>query len=158
MPVLVLMLLAMFAEFWVIVAIAKHIGVFATLAATLVTAFIGLALVRMQGVQTLARAQAKAQQGESPAGEMVEGVALFMGGVLLFVPGFISDAAGFALLIPGLRGALARRLLSPLMRAGGGRFQYYRQSGDHSRTFEGEFERTDQAAGSDKKKNQDFLP
>ncbi|BFM06402.1 FxsA family protein [Halioxenophilus aromaticivorans] len=158
MPILLIVFFGMFVEFWVIVAIAKQIGVLATLGATLVTAAIGLALVRRQGLKTLARAQEKAQHGESPAREMVEGVAIFFGGILLFVPGFFSDAIGFALLIPGLRGVLGRRFLAPIIQNGRSQFHFYSQSGAQSRTFEGEFERTDINNGPDGKKNQNFLP
>jgi len=158
MRLLLIIFFGIFVEFWLIVAIAKEIGVIATLGATLLTAAIGLALVRRQGLQTLTRAQNKAQQGESPAKEMVEGVAIFVGGILLFIPGFISDALGFALLIPGLRGILAKRLLGPLINARSNYFGFYSQKNGQFRTFEGEFERTDQPPTDESKKNQNFLP
>lgn len=157
MHVFLFLLLGMFVEFWFIVAIAKQIGVFATMGATVLTAIIGLSLVRRQGLQTLAVAQAKAAQGESPAREMMAGLALLFAGVFLFVPGFISDLLGFALLLPGVRSVLGRLLLGPLM-AGGGQFQFYQRSQGGKHTFEGEFEREDPGRPDDDKKNQNFLP
>lgn len=158
MPVFLLVLFAMFAEFWLLVAIAKQIGVFATLGATLVTAVIGLALVRRQGLETLARAQSKSLQGQSPAKEMVTGLAIFFAGVFLFVPGFISDTVGFALLIPGVRGLLGKRLFAPIIGAGKGQFQFYQRTNGQNRTFEGEYERFDTESSEKDKKNQNILP
>lgn len=158
MHVLLILFLGMFVEFWLIVTIAKQIGVFATLGTTVITAVIGLALVRRQGLQTLARAQAKAQHDESPAKEMIEGLAIFFAGVFLFIPGFVSDTLGFALLIPGVRGVLCRVLLGPLVESTAVNFRFYGQSRNGNRTFEGEFEREDTESSPQDEKNQKKLP
>merc|ERR1711916_150557 len=96
--------------------------------------------------------------GESPAQEMVEGLALLLAGILLFLPGFISDGVGVFLLIPGLRGALAGRLVKPLVQSRFVKTQYYYHRQDNGETFEGEYRRTDESQNGDDKKNNNFLP
>ena len=55
---------------------------------------------------TLAKLQEEANAGRVPARQIVEGVALLVAGAVLLTPGFITDAFGFALLIPPVRIAL----------------------------------------------------
>lgn len=86
------------------------LGVWPTVGLTLATAALGLALLRRQGLSTLMRARARAARDEPPVREMVEGVFLALGGLFLFVPGFVTDLFGFALLTPPLRGWLAEQL------------------------------------------------
>ena len=45
-----------------------------------------------------------------PIGEVFDGVCLVFAGLLLLTPGFITDAVGFALMIPPLRRLLAAHL------------------------------------------------
>jgi UPF0716 protein FxsA len=59
--------------------------------------------------------------------ELLEALALAFGGALLLTPGFVTDAVGFACLIPTTRRALLRRLVArftivtPAERRDGGR-------------------------------------
>lgn len=43
------------------------------------------------------------QYGRVPGEAIVDGMCIFVGGVLLLIPGFITDAFGFLLLIPQTR-------------------------------------------------------
>ena len=82
-------------------------------------------------------------RGELPALEMLEGVVLLFSGALLLTPGFVTDAAGFAVLVPPLRRALIMRFI----RKSNVRFEQFRgdASGPGSRhhTIEGEYRRDD---------------
>lgn len=98
------------------------LGVWPTVGLTLATAALGLALLRRQGLSTLMRARERAARDEPPVRELVEGVFLALGGLFLFVPGFVTDVFGFALLTPPLRGWLADRLArTATVHAGPGR-------------------------------------
>ena len=59
----------------------------------------------------LFRAQSQMANQELPALEMLEGVVLLLVGLALLLPGFITDAVGFLLLIPPLRRWLLVRWL-----------------------------------------------
>ncbi len=106
-------------ELYCIIAVGERIGALWTVVLVLLTAVIGVNLLRFQGVTTLARAQRNMAQGKMPAMEMMEGVALALGGVLLLTPGFITDTIGFLLLIPASRRVIIRYLMSRSKGRGG---------------------------------------
>ena len=108
-------------EIYVLIAVGKRIGGLETVALIVATALLGIALLKQQGYKAMANAQLKMQQGTLPATEMVDGIFLAVGGALLLTPGFVTDAIGFACLIPGLRHGLIFWLvkrLQPTMMAG----------------------------------------
>lgn len=98
-------------EMLILIKIGGLIGAFPTIGLVLLTAVIGVNLLRQQGLSTLLKANQKMEQGGLPAEEMVEGILLAVGGALLLTPGFFTDAVGFALLIPQSRKAMVRHLL-----------------------------------------------
>jgi UPF0716 protein FxsA len=107
----VLFLLVPLIELFVLIEVGEVIGAGWTILLVLATAILGAFLVKLQGLQTLHRAQASMQQGQPPALEMLEGAALLISGFMLLIPGFVTDALGFALLIPPLR----RAILMPIV-------------------------------------------
>lgn len=108
--VLVLFLLLPLAEIAVFVRIGGAIGVLPTLALVVLSVFAGLAIVRTQGLAALRRVQAALERGEMPARDLFDGACLVTAGVLLIVPGFITDSIALLLLLPPLRTALRRWL------------------------------------------------
>ncbi|MFC6329250.1 FxsA family protein [Alloalcanivorax gelatiniphagus] len=116
-------------EVMVLAAVADLIGWPVTIIAVVATALLGSALFRRQGLDTWTRLNERVNQGEMPARELVEGMMLLLGGAFLITPGFISDAVGFALLLPQSRRALADRLIKrgtvqAFASRGGGAFFY----------------------------------
>jgi UPF0716 protein FxsA len=111
MPFLLLFILIPILEMWLLIQVGSHIGALATIGLVLLTAMIGLALLRQQGFATLLRANQKMEAGQLPAQEIVDGLFLAVGGALLLTPGFFTDAIGFICLIPGLRKLLLGRLV-----------------------------------------------
>ena len=99
-------------ELYFILVVGEMIGAFWTVMLVIITAVVVVNLLRVQGMSTLSRAQRNMAQGQIPAMEMMEGVALAVAGVLLITPGFITDTLGFLLLLPPTRQALIRMLMS----------------------------------------------
>ena len=99
-------------ELYFIIKVGGAIGAFWTVLLVILTAVIGVNLLRVQGMSTLIRAQRNMAQGQVPAMEMMEGVALAVAGVLLITPGFITDSIGFLCLIPASRQAIIRYLMA----------------------------------------------
>ncbi|PIE24024.1 MAG: biotin--acetyl-CoA-carboxylase ligase [Neptuniibacter caesariensis] len=99
-------------EITVLINVGEAIGAWNTVGLVLLSAFIGVNMLRYQGLSTLARAQQRANQGEIPGQEMVEGIVLAVGGALLITPGFVTDVIGFSCLIPYTRQAFAKSLMS----------------------------------------------
>lgn len=130
-------------EMWVLIKVGGVIGALPTIGLVLLTAVIGLALLRQQGFATLLRARQKMAEGQVPAKEMVEGIFLAVGGALLLTPGFVTDAIGFFCLVPGLRHLLilwGMRHFKPRVQV----FQQqYRQRDESGTTIEGECHRED---------------
>lgn len=111
MPYLFLLFIIMpIAEIAVLIQVGGTIGVWTTIGIVILTAVIGTTMLRHQGLATLNKAQMRMQQGEMPAQQMLEGILLLIGGVLLLTPGFITDFFGFATLIPQSREFLAKKL------------------------------------------------
>ncbi len=108
---LILLLVAPVAEIAVFIQVGSRLGVGPTLLLVLASAVFGMWLVRTQGFAAATRVQAMIARGESPALGMLEGMALLAAGVLLVIPGFVTDAAAFVLLIPPLRRAILRLYL-----------------------------------------------
>ena len=106
------------AEMAVLIKVGTLIGVLPTIALVVLTAVMGVSLMRVQGLATLARVQEKLQRGELPETELLEGVMLLIGGALLLTPGFITDTMGFICLIPGLRQPIARWIMARGMLGG----------------------------------------
>lgn len=96
---------------WVLITVGSHIGAIPTIGLVLLTAVVGLGLLRQQGLSTVLKANQRMQTGQIPAQEMIEGIFLAVGGALLLTPGFVTDAVGFACLIPGIRQWLLGRIL-----------------------------------------------
>jgi UPF0716 protein FxsA len=106
MPLRLLALLPL-AEIAAFIVVGRAIGVLATLALVITSSAVGLVLLRDAGSLTLARLQ---RGIGSPEAVLAEGGSRILAGLLLIVPGFLSDLAGLALLLPGLRRRLARNL------------------------------------------------
>jgi UPF0716 protein FxsA len=74
-----------------------------TLALVLVTAVIGVILLRQQGFQILERVREDVNAGRTPAPAMADGVLVLVAGILLLTPGFVTDAIGLLLFVPAIR-------------------------------------------------------
>ena len=98
-------------EMVVLIQVGQQIGALWTIVLVLLTAFIGINLLRYQGLSTLSRATWRMQSGQIPAQEMLEGILLAVGGALLLTPGFVTDTIGFLLLVPFTRQFFASRLM-----------------------------------------------
>ena len=110
----ILLVIYLMAEGSALVFVAGQLGWLASLALIFLVSMGGAYLVRRQGAVALVRIQEALSRRESPDAELRDGVFIFMAGVLLFIPGFLSDLAGLVLLIPPLRKAFGPRLLAYL--------------------------------------------
>ncbi|AHV36433.1 FxsA family protein [Aeromonas dhakensis] len=142
-------------ELTVMIEVGSVIGALPTVGLLILTAVLGSSLVRSEGIKTLFNAQQKMQQGEMPGREVMGGMMLALAGLLLIIPGFVTDFFGILLLQPWLRNKLADKLIgSNQFRMQMGGFQSRQQTFDEvpgsdqpgqsqraGTTIEGEFER-----------------
>lgn len=94
-------------ELSVLIRVGEILGTWTTIGLVLFTAVLGVSLVRSQGLSTLMQVQQKLARGEAPGQEIVEGMMLAMAGVLLVIPGFVTDFIGLLLLTPLTRRPIA---------------------------------------------------
>jgi UPF0716 protein FxsA len=102
-------------EIYLLIQVGQVIGAGWTIFLVVLTAVIGVGLLRIQGLSTLNRAQQKLQQNELPAREMLEGMGLVVAGALLLTPGFFTDTIGFLLLFPPTRLWLVKSIASRMV-------------------------------------------
>lgn len=74
-----------------------------------------MSLVRWQGMKALRQIQQQLASHQSPSLSIIAGVLILVAGAFLLTPGIITDTAGFLLLIPQLRMALARYIQKRLI-------------------------------------------
>lgn len=110
MPLFLFVLIPI-VEMWILIEVGSRIGALPTIALVVLTASIGLSLLKRQGLATIMSARRKMDQGAIPASELVNGVMIAVGGALLLTPGFVTDTFGFLLLIPQTRQWVLFRLI-----------------------------------------------
>jgi UPF0716 protein FxsA len=108
-------------ELALLIEVGRRIGTLPTLGLILLTGVIGATLARYQGIAVLRRMQEELADGRLPAGSLLDGVIILIAAALLVTPGILTDAVGFALLIPmtrvGIR-ELMRRWFERALREG----------------------------------------
>ncbi|WP_151523380.1 FxsA family protein [Serinicoccus kebangsaanensis] len=117
-PVLRWILLAIvllpIVEIAVLVLVGQAIGLWWTLGLIVAVAVAGTWLARRESSRTYRALQQALNSGRMPADEMTDAILLMVGGVLLLLPGFVSDVVALVLVLPFTRPA-ARRLLQAVV-------------------------------------------
>jgi UPF0716 protein FxsA len=98
------------AELALLIKIGQAIEVGPTIGLVIVTGVVGAALARHQGLRTLGRIRDSTARGQMPTTELLNGLMILLAGALLITPGVITDAFGFALLIPPIRALIGKAL------------------------------------------------
>lgn len=107
---LVLFILIPAVEVTVLIGSSHLIGMWPTFAMIVFTAVLGAYLAKQQGFKVLREIQSRLNRGEMPGDAVIDGIFVFIGGVLLLVPGYVTDIIGFVFIFP-----ITRRLLKPMI-------------------------------------------
>lgn len=120
-------LLGVAAEITSFVLVADQIGFLWALVILIGVSALGPFVVRRFGVSVLVRTQDRLARGEVPTRELLDGIVVLIGGVMICVPGFIGDALGLLLMIGPVRHLIIRasghRLAGRVQRIRTGRWQ-----------------------------------
>lgn len=84
------------------------IGAWQTVGLLLLNSAAGVWLLRREGRRVIASFRDAVAHHQVPTYAVVNGTAVAVGAALLITPGFVTDAAGFALLIPASRSVVVR--------------------------------------------------
>lgn len=151
MPIIIVLLfigIPMF-ELSVLIDVGTEIGVFGVVALTILTAAIGLSLVRHQGLKVMRDMQEATRSGQPAGAALVHGFFIAVAGILLFLPGFVTDAIGALFLVPPIRSLLGTFIISRMavkMHHQHAHSYHERQSEDESVIIETEFWQDDAPA------------
>jgi UPF0716 protein FxsA len=97
-------------ELLLLIEIGKAIGTLEVILLTILTGMAGATLAKSQGLSTLKKMQQEMAEGRAPASNLIDGVMILIGGILLLTPGVLTDLFGLFLLIPWSR-ILFKKLL-----------------------------------------------
>ena len=131
-------------ELWSLLALGSRTSAGMALLWVLAAGVLGAMLIRVAGAQTLGQLRTAQQLGSLQAQLLQDHVALAIVGLLLLIPGMVSDALAVLLLIRPLR-SLIFRSVAPSERfseefSGGFRHTHHTHEGDEGVTLEGEYE------------------
>lgn len=97
-------------EIALFIVVGGWIGLWPTLGLVVLTAILGVALVRRQGGHAMRKLRESVDALRDPSEPLADGAMILLAGVLLLIPGFFTDICGLALLLPPVRGAIYRWL------------------------------------------------
>ncbi|HDX9611977.1 TPA: membrane protein FxsA [Bacillus toyonensis] len=107
---LFLLILIPAVEITVLIGSSHVIGLWSTFAMIVFTGVVGVYLAKRQGFKVLREIQSKLNRGEMPGEAVLDGIFVFVGGILLVLPGYVTDIMGFIFVVP-----FTRILLKPLV-------------------------------------------
>ena len=96
-------------EISIFILIGSEIGILNKIAIILLTALVGIYLVRKQGLSLLFNAQRNMSQGIFPTQEIKGGIFLLVSGLLLITPGIFTDCFGFAIFLKPVQDFVSRQ-------------------------------------------------
>ena len=112
-----LLLLIPLIDALLLVVATAYLGWQLVVLLVVLTALVGLLLVRVEGRHTLAKIQRKVARGEAPTDELIDGGLLIAAGAFLLTPGLVTDAVGFLVVVPitryPIRVALKKWVITP---------------------------------------------
>lgn len=97
-------------EIGLFIQVGGLIGLWPTLGLVILTAMLGMSLMRSQGAQAWNDVNRSFGELRDPGRPLAHGVMIMLAGMLLVLPGFFTDSIGIALLVPGIRNLIMRRI------------------------------------------------
>ena len=98
-------------EVWLLIQVGGLIGGWPTVGILAAEAVLGAWLMRHQGARAWTALNNAYSQGKVPTGQLADAGLVLVGGLLLIVPGFLTDVFGFVFLLPWTR-PLARKAIA----------------------------------------------
>ncbi len=103
-------------ELWLVLTLAPVIGTAWTIVWLIASFFLGLVLLRIEGVIKLMRIHRMLLAEEIPTRDLMDLFLILIGAVMLILPGFLTDFLGLVLLVPPFRWGLRELMVVCLRR------------------------------------------
>lgn len=87
-------------EIYLLIAVGSHLGALNTVGIIVFTGILGAHFAKSQGLSVIHNIQSKSTRGEIPTTELIDGLLILIGGILLITPGFLTDLTGILLVNP----------------------------------------------------------
>lgn len=135
-----------YCEISLLVNIGSSIGVLPTILLLVVISFLGLWVVKLRGVYTLFSIKQDLSQGKIPTEAVGNSVMFILAGILLIIPGFLSDILAILCVLPVSRKWIQALVINSVknkvfMRFTSQNTHFHSQSSQDNNTFDAEFER-----------------
>jgi len=92
-----------FIELAILLKLASATSAMTTLLIIVITGVVGAYFAKQQGMIVIKNIQEETNNGSIPGNELMHGLCVLIGGLLLLTPGILTDAFGFSLLFPVTR-------------------------------------------------------
>ena len=126
--ILTLIILWGWAEVTAFIIIWGQIGGLLTFIGVFLTAVVGLWLLRSQAANVMANLRHQVTRGEAPLAAVAESLSLLVGGILMLIPGYVTDGLGLLLFVPVLRTIVGLAIMSRLLK--NARFRSFARTGN----------------------------
>ncbi len=95
-------------ELYLLIAVGRILGAVPTIGLVLVTGALGAWFARLEGARVIRRWQEALARQELPKDGVIDGLLIFVGGLMLITPGILTDIAGLSMVMPPTRRVIAR--------------------------------------------------
>lgn len=148
MPILAILLgifCYIYIEISLLVNIGSAIGVFPTILLLILTSFLGIWFIKLRGAYTLFTIRQELSQGKVPTKAVGNSVIFILAGILLIIPGFLSDILALLCVLPVTRKLIQVFVFNAFknkvfMHFSSSNTDFRSQSPNDSNTFDAEFE------------------
>lgn len=121
---IILFLLLPFVDLYLLIELSSQIGFPATLGIVIATGIVGAFLVKREGRNLLGKLQ-RSVSAQEVSRNLLEGVLLALGGLLLLSPGLVTDFLGFVMVLRPTRERIMLKIASKLKEKGDFEVQTY---------------------------------
>jgi|GEM_PF-575221 UPF0716 protein FxsA len=110
---IVIFLLLPFLDLYLLIELTSYIGFPATLGVIIVTGILGAFVVKREGRNVLGKLQ-KSVSAQEVSRNLLEGILLAFGGLMLLSPGLVTDVIGFMMVLRPTRERIMLKIASKL--------------------------------------------
>mgnify|MGYP006294641913 FL=1 len=114
---IILFLLLPFVDLYILIELTSYIGFAETLGLIIATGVIGAFIVKREGKNVLGKLQ-RSVSAQEVSRNLLEGVLLAIGGLMLLSPGLVTDFIGFLMVLRPTRERLMLKIASKIKERG----------------------------------------